>query len=130
MTDLYRPITLTRNFQANTLASLVESDPPLLCNNNRPGDPLSLKGRGVRQREKVIAWDGQEAAVERAFEISVVGTDGVVDRDEVSAGGESALDHELSQGCDDGRQNVAAAQQRLADGHEFCDAVVAITNQL
>jgi hypothetical protein len=54
----------------------------------------------------------------------------VVDGDEVGAGGEGALDHQLVEACDDGGLDMAATEHGLANGHEIGDGVVAIADKL
>jgi len=54
----------------------------------------------------------------------------VVHGDEIGAGREGTLDHELREGGHDGRLHVAATQHRFADRHEVRDCVVAIADEL
>ena len=49
---------------------------------------------------------------------------------EVRAGRECALDHEFCKGRADGREDMAAAKHGCADGHEVCDCVVPIADEL
>lgn len=49
---------------------------------------------------------------------------------EVGARWECALDHEFGERCADGWEDVAPAQHGGADGHEVCDCVLAIADEL
>ncbi len=54
----------------------------------------------------------------------------MVDRHEIRAGLERALDLQFRQGGQDRREDVASTQHGLADGHEVRDRVVSITDEL
>lgn len=54
----------------------------------------------------------------------------MVDRDEVRAGGKRAFDHYFGEGSRDGREDVAAAEHGGTDGHEVCDCVFSIADEL
>lgn len=54
----------------------------------------------------------------------------MVYRDEVGSGWKSALDHYLSQRRADGWQDMATAEHSRTNGHEICDSVLAIADEL
>ena len=94
---LYWPIPLTHNLQLNPLASLIQLDPPALPlhGDHCPGLLQALIHACFGQRELVVGRHGQEGPVQRFLEISVVAADRVMYGDEVRAGREGPLDHEL-----------------------------------
>ena len=49
---------------------------------------------------------------------------------EVGSCGECAFDHDFGEGGADGGEDVTAAEHRRADGHEVCNRVVAIADEL
>lgn len=54
----------------------------------------------------------------------------MMDRHEVGSAWKSALDLHAREGGEHGREDMAATQHGLAEGHEVCDGVIAISNQL
>ena len=54
----------------------------------------------------------------------------MVDGDEVCARGKGALDLELGEGAYDGREDMAATEHGLANGHEVGNGVPAIADEL
>jgi len=107
--DLNGAVASARDAQADARAVLVHDNAAL---NGDDGTGLAVElvlGVG-RQREGLIVRDGQEAAVEGAAQVAVVGGDGVVDGDEVGAHGKRALDLNLPQSAADGGQDMATPE--------------------
>ena len=76
-----------------------------------------------------MAGDGEEAAVQGAMQVPVVGADGVVDGDEIGAGGKRAFDLNFVKGVAYVGVYVPAAEHGGAHGHEVCDGVVSIADE-
>lgn len=126
------PVAGAFHLEAYPLPALVELDDACLA---LDGHDCARLVRGVvdsrvGQRKRVVGRDGQKGAVQGLVEVAIVGADGVVDGDEVGAGGEGALNHQLGQRRDDRGKHVAAAEHGLAHGHEVGHGVVAIADQL
>ncbi|KAK1247665.1 hypothetical protein MKX07_000553 [Trichoderma sp. CBMAI-0711] len=127
--NLDRPVSLARHLKPDPLTALVERNLTLGGHHDaRLRRSLVLLGR--REGEQVSVRDGQEAAVESAGQVAVVGADGIVDGDEVGASGKGALDLDLGQGRADRGLDVAAAEHGRAEVHEVCDGVIAIADEL
>lgn len=126
--DLDRPVPLARDLEPDAPAPLVQRD-AALDDDHGARLPGGLVGGRLGGREQVLAGDRQEAAVEGLGQVAVVGGDRVVHRHEVRARGEGALDLDLVQRADDGREHVPPAQHRGPDGHEIRNAVLAIADE-
>lgn len=96
---LDRSVPHALDFQSDPLAARVQLD----------GASLSLDGDdcagllGVlvharfREGEHVGRGNGQERSIQGPLEVAILGRNGVVDSNEVGAGGEGALDHQGAQ---------------------------------
>lgn len=130
MQYLDRPVTLAGDLKTNTRAAWVQRDPTMLGDDHSTRNPLLLEYSSIRKWEEMLAGDREKASIQRALKVAIIRRDGIVHSDEIGASRKSALDHELSESSDDGWLDVAATEKRLANGHELCNAMVAIAHQL
>lgn len=54
----------------------------------------------------------------------------MVNGNQVCAGGEGTLNLEFDESCNDGGEDMTAAEHGLSDGHQIGNGVVTITNKL
>ena len=116
-TYLNRPISLTHNLQTNPLPPIIQHNSRMLSRNNCTRHLLRHIILRIRIGERLPLRNGQETSIQGTLQVTLVATNRVVHRDQVRAGGERTLDLELDQGRDDGREDVATTEHRLADGH-------------
>ena len=124
------PIPFTCDCQPNPLLSLVQNDFPVFNRHNSTWKLRRFVRQRVWKREKILGRYGKEAPIERSVKIAIIGTDGIVDSDEVGAARERPLDHHLGEGRDDRRLYVTPSEHLRANGHEVGHRVVAISNEL
>lgn len=80
-THLYWPVSLARHFETDSLPAFVQCNLLPLDNHDCARLLLSLVFLWIAGREQVFGWYGQEAAIERLFQITVLGADGMVHGD-------------------------------------------------
>lgn len=125
--DLHRSVALAGDLETDAATALVERD-LFLGHDDGAGLLGGLIVGGVGQGEDLLVRHGEEAGVQGAVQVPVVGADGVVDGDEIRASGKGALDLDLTEGAADGGQDVAAAQHGGAQAHEVGDGVITIAD--
>ena len=123
-------VTLAYDLQLYSLSALVQDNVSILVWDDCTRLSLAAVFRRVGQGEDGIVRYGQETAIKGLFEVAVVGADRVVDSDKIGTRRKGSFDLELGKGVDYGRKNVTAAEQCLAQRHEICHSVVAITDKL
>lgn len=126
---LYRTIPLARNLQSNPLPPLIQHHLSFY-RHHRSRLLRRLIFLRLRQLKDFSIRNRQEATVERFREIAVVAADGVVYGYEVGACRKGSFDHYLGERRADGGQDVAAPEHRRANGHEVCDCMGAIADEL
>lgn len=123
-------VPLAYDLQLYSLSALVQDNISILEWNDCSGLSLAAVFRRVGQGEDGIVRYGQETAIEGLFEIAVVGADRMVNSDKISTRRKGSFDLEFGKGVDYGRKDVTTTEQCLAQRHEICHRVVAITDKL
>jgi hypothetical protein len=144
--DLDWPVTIVRDTQADPLAAPVDDD-ILLLEDQRSRSLVMRVSRRIVGREEIQRRMREERPVQRVLEVAVDGADRVVHSDQEDPTRmsvqcfptprttrlpvvESAFDLDLVQKRAHAGQDLAAAEDLLAELHELGDGVAAIANAL
>lgn len=76
------------------------------------------------------AWSGEEAPVHCGFEITVVGSYGILYSNQMGACSKSSLDLQLCKRGGDARVHMAAAKDALTYFHKIGDRMILVVDNL